>query len=156
MKIQILANQINKALRLIILFCLVFLAASCNGLVATPIPDVEATVFGDCYWEAAGKTWVDDNQNGVWDIGEKPLANVKFLVEDTLNDYHEMMIFESGITNTDSNGNIQISIWLAGCPEVEFEIYTEAQPNCRHTTQERISVNYDDLYPVYSFGFICQ
>ncbi len=144
------------------------LGVSCNGLVAipmssptpspsfTPTLEAEATEWGDCYWEATGKAWIDDNQNGVWDIDEKPLTNVKFFVEDTLYDYHELMIFESGIINTDSTGNIQISIWMAGCPEFKFEVYTEVQPNCRLTTQERIQVNSDELYPVYSFGFICQ
>jgi hypothetical protein len=168
MKTYILTAQINRTLRLSILFCLMLLGASCNGLVVastpspTPLPsftptvEEEATEVSDCLWKANGKAWKDDNQDGVWNSGEKPLANVKFWVDDTLNDYEKVNEFLSDTVATNSDGKVEISVWLPGCPEVEFEVYTEAPQNCRLTTQERLPVNLDSQYPVYSFGFVCQ
>ena len=168
MKIYISAPQASKALVAVILFCLMLISQSCNGSSASPVPsanplpsftptleDSEYTESSDCLWTATGKAWMDDNQNGVWNSGEKPLANVKFWVDDPLNGYQKVNELYSDSVTTNIDGNVEISVGLPGCPEVELEVYTEAPQNCELTTQERIPVNLNSQYPVYSFGFVC-
>ncbi len=168
MKISILTTQINNAFRITILCCLILFGSSCSGLFVAPAPsptplpsftpttEEEEVESADCLWKATGKAWQDDNQNGVWNSGEKPLANVKFWVDDPLNDLQKVNEFLSDIVATNADGNVEISVWLPGCPEVEFEVYTEAPQICELTTEERILVNLNSQYPVYSFGFVCQ
>src|SRR5215216_1341646 len=99
MKIYILTTQINKALKISILFCLILFGSSCSEMFVVPTPsptplpsftptsEEEEVESADCLRTATGEAWNDDNRNGVWNSGEKPLANVKFWVDDTLNDY---------------------------------------------------------------------
>ena len=159
MNIYILTVQVNKALARFSLICFMLFGQSCNRLSATPLPSFTPTSeyieSRDCLWEATGKAWSDDNQNGVWNSGEKPLANVKFWVDDTLNNLEKVNEFLSDNVATNTDGDVEISVWLPGCPDVDFEVYTEAPQNCELTTEERIAVNLNGQYPVYSFGFIC-
>ena len=158
-------NEVQKLFSIFVVFCFVFLGQSCSdvssSLIAsqTPSPSFtptsEEVEFIDCGWRATGKAWNDDNQNGVWDSGEKALANVKFWVDDTLNNYQKVNEFYSETVTTNAEGNIEIFIFLPGCPEVELEVYTETPQHCTLTTQERIPINFNSQYPVYSFGFVC-
>ena len=84
------------------------------------------------------------------------MADVNFWVDDLLNDNQKTNEFLSDTVSTDAGGNVNISVWLPGCPDVEFVVYTEVPKNCKLTTPERISANLDSLNPVYLFGFKCQ
>lgn len=163
MRISHLTNEIKIAFTVLIVSCFMFLDQSCNGLPATPTPTLlppstateENAEFSDCLWKATGKAWNDNNQDGIWNAGEKPLSNVKFWVDDTLNNLQKVNDDFSDTVSTNADGRVEISVWLPGCPDVEFEVYTEPPQNCQLTTQKRISVNPKSQYPVYSFGFIC-
>ena len=166
MKIYISPIRDNRALITAVLFCFMLIIQSCNRLSVsttpsqTPLPSFTPTFeyaeSSDCLWRGTGRAWNDDNQNGVWDLGEKPLANVKFWVDDPLNDYQKVNDgLYSDTTATNADGNVEIVVGLPGCPDVEFEVYTEIPVNCELTTQERISVNFNTQSPVYSFGFVC-
>jgi hypothetical protein len=120
----------------------------------TPISEEAET--SDCLWTATGRAWKDNNQNGVWNSGEKPLAGVNFWVDDLLNDFQKVNEFPADRVATNLEGRVEISVWLPGCSDIELEVYTEAPQNCKLTTPERIPVNPDSQYPVYSFGFICR
>jgi hypothetical protein len=150
MKNYTASAQIKKALVVALFLGIMILAASCTVLSRS-----EDTEVSDCLWKATGSAWNDDNQNGVQDDNEKPLAGIKFWVDDTLNDHQKVNNELSDTVATDTDGNVEISVWLPGCPNVRFEVYTEAPQNCRLTTQERISVNLSSQDAVYSFGFVC-
>ncbi len=126
-------------------------ATTCNLLSRTG-----DTEISDCLWKATGSAWNDDNQNGIQDDQEKPLAGIKFWVDDTLNDLQKVNNELSDTVATNADGRVEISVWLPGCPKVRFEVYTEAPQSCRLTTQERILANPSNQDTVYSFGFVCQ
>ena len=106
----------------------------------------------ECLWYATGKSWNDNNKNGIWDAAEKPLADISFWVDDPLNGYQKV----NNADVSDANGTVEISVGLPGCPDVDFEVYTDVPPNCELTTQARISANVNQSDEVFSFGFSCQ
>ena len=164
MRISVPTNNINRPFLSFVGLALLFLGQSCNRPFATPITSPippptfteEPEEFSDCRWIATGKSWNDDNQDGDWDSSEKPLAGVNFWVDDTLNDYHKVNEFLADTVASNADGIVEIAVWLPGCPDVEFEIYTEAPQNCKLTTPERISANVNSRNSVYSFGFVCE
>jgi hypothetical protein len=156
MKINI--SQGNEIPRIFVLFCFILLGPSCNrlSLSSNPTPtSAEPAVYADCIWKATGKAWNDDNKNGIWDTSEKPLANVLFWVDDPLNHLQKVNDFPEDNVPSNAEGNAAISVWLPGCPSVEFEVYTEAPQNCKLTTDSRISADPSQLDEVFSFGFYC-
>jgi len=143
-------TQVKTASVTVLLFCLLLILLSCNGLLPS-----QSDESSDCLWNATGSAWNDDNQNGVQDDNEKPLAGVKFWVDDTLNNFQKVNNEHSDTVATDADGKVEISVWLPGCPKVRFEVYTEAPQNCRLTTPERIPAQLSGHDAVYSFGFVC-
>jgi streptogramin lyase len=81
------------------------------------------------------KTWIDENQNGVWDPGEKPLENVLFYIDDVRNNYQKV----GGRSISNLNGEAGLYVWLPGCPDASFEIYPEVPNGYKLTTPERQS-----------------
>lgn len=148
---QIPRTQVKTAFAVVPLVCLLLILLACNGLLPS-----QSDESSDCLWNATGSAWNDDNQNGVQDTNEKPLAGIKFWVDDTLNHLQKVNNEHSDTVATDADGNVEILVWLPGCPEVRFEVYREAPQNCRLTTPERISVKLSSRDAVYSFGFVCQ
>jgi hypothetical protein len=63
-------------------------------------------------------TWVDSNENNVWDEGELPVEGVEFQVNDTRNNYLD--VGSSAIS--DWEGNSRVLVWLPGCPSAKFEV----------------------------------
>ena len=145
-------TQVETAFVKVLLCCLLLVLLSCNGLLPSE-PD-ESSV---CLWNATGFAWNDENQNGVQEDNEKPLAGIKFWVDDTLNHLQKVNNEHADTVATDADGNVEISVWLPGCPNVRFEVYTEAPQNCTLTAPERISVKkLSSQDAVFSFGFVCQ
>ncbi len=156
MKINFLIPQSIQALRIIGLVCLMLFGSSCSALISPPAAEEESET-SDCLWRATGEAWNDENQDGVWNSNETPLANVKFWVDDTLNKYQKVNEFLSDTVSSNSRGQVEISVWLPGCPKVAFEVYTDAPQNCELTTEERIPVvNLSIKDSIYSFGFVCR
>lgn len=108
----------------------------------------------DCAWFDEVNAWVDENQNGVWDPGEEPLAGVEFIIDDVRNNYQD--VGDEAIS--DEQGEAQLSVWLPGCPTVEFEISAIPPEGFQPTTPERISVSKKSLRnpgeEVFIFGFV--
>ncbi|RIK30471.1 MAG: hypothetical protein DCC56_09105 [Anaerolineae bacterium] len=74
--------------------------------------------IGDCLWSAPILTWIDANENGVWDEGELPVEGVKFQVNDTQNNINDV----GDIAVSDWEGKAQAFVWLPGCPSAKFEV----------------------------------
>jgi len=101
----------------------------------------------DCEWSAVVQTWVDRNENAVWDAGEPPLPNVKCFVES---------FKAAGTAQAVSNekGEARLYVLLAGCPrEVAFFIYVLPPSSYRMVTQTTIPAKETDER-VFQFGFV--
>lgn len=100
----------------------------------------------DCELSATVRTWVDENENGIWDDNEAPLPDVKCFVEGA---------YTVGVGKAASNqdGEAHLSVMLAGCPkEAVFSVYAEPPSGYRLTTQARLSARGHDERP-FLFGF---
>ena len=107
----------------------------------------------DCAWYDEASAWVDENQNGVWDPEEEPLAGVEFIIDDVRNKYQD--VGDEAISNEE--GKAQLSVWLPGCPSVEFEISAKPPEGFQPTTPDRVSVSRRAIRNpgknVFTFGF---
>jgi hypothetical protein len=110
----------------------------------------------DCAWWNEAEAWVDENQNGVWDDGEKPLAGVQFIIDDIRNNLQD--VGEEAISGED--GKAALSVWLPGCPTVEFEISAKPPDGFQATTPDRVPVSKQAIRKagevVFSFGFVAR
>ena len=110
----------------------------------------------DCEWHASARTWADLNGDGFVNPAEPALGNVNVRIDDVKNG--RVNIGWPAIT--DKDGNVQLTVSMPGCPEVEFEVYVaDAPTGYRLTTQSSIKVNRGlweslDANRVYYFGFI--
>ena len=161
MKLDFLSNKIGKIYLTLVFLAFMLLISSCGKstvtLIATPTVTSTTTpeIFIDCLWNATGKAWSDDNKNGIWDSTEKPLANITFWVDDPLNDYQKVNEVYADTVSTNVDGIVEIFVGLPGCPDVEFEVYTEVPQNCELTTKARIPADLKRENEVFSFGFTC-
>lgn len=115
----------------------------------TTTPTLEP-MFVDCDWTGIAKAWLDDNKNGIWDTDEKPLENVRFFVDDTLNKFKNV----SNFAVSDANGTSDLDVWLPGCPKVLFEVYAEAPTSYIFTTKSRIPADPQlQVRKIFYFGF---
>ncbi|HCK67575.1 MAG TPA: hypothetical protein DIW23_13450 [Anaerolineae bacterium] len=111
--------------------------------------------IADCVWSGYTVAWVDTNRNGVLDSDEKPLQGVSVYVDDVKNKYIDVAY----PVETDDDGEAYAHVSLAGCPNVDFEIYVDVPEGYELTTQPRIRVSKDffgtlDTETVYYFGFV--
>ena len=125
-----------RMLALLLLLCAPVL--SCRG---------GSHVVADCAWNGESVAWLDKNRNGVRDEGEPPLAGVRFLIDDTLNRHTN--VGQEAVSNR--AGVAALSVWLPGCPKVEFEIYAEPPDGYVATTQTRVSAS---GVRNFTFGFV--
>ncbi len=128
--------------------CLAIALRSVLAAAILAIPLLVTGCLADCMWNAKGIAWVDADEDGVWDAGERPLCGVQFHVDDTWNHYEG--VNRGGMTNLD--GEASISVWLPGCPKVRFEVYVEAPPGYRMTTPARLPANRTEPDQVFAFG----
>lgn len=101
---------------------------------------------GDCVWPGTAIAWVDVNADGIRDVGEPPLPGVKFYIDDVRNDLEKV-----GEGVSDWYGEASFSVWLPGCPRVEFEVYPEVPAGYRLTTLSRLSASQT---PEFGFGYL--
>ncbi|HUM70367.1 MAG TPA: hypothetical protein PLK31_16155, partial [Chloroflexota bacterium] len=101
-----------------------------------------AAVLADCFQSATARAWVDDNGDGVWDEGERPLPGVEFILDPSV--YSR--------TTSDENGMAAIFATTPGdsCPQhssviaISFAGYTLTTPQ---------SLDYTAPDADYVFGF---
>lgn len=101
---------------------------------------------GDCEWDGDFRTWIDKNENGVWDADESPLPDVKIVIESSVLQVPELI--------SDEKGEVHPHEALAGCPdEAVFFVYVLPPPGYRPTIRT--------LYPAapdaerrFEFGFV--
>jgi len=112
--------------------------------------------FDDCAWHSSARTWVDSNDDGLINNGERPLSNVEIHIDDVQN----QLVDVGWPVITDRNGDARLNalVLMLGCSEVVFEVYANTPQGYRITTKPRIEVNRDvmgglDTENVYYFGF---
>lgn len=111
----------------------------------TPTSTYEA-VFADCQWSGTGFVWIDQNGDGAYQDGEQPVPDVLVFVDDILNGYTDV----GNKTKTSLSGDADLSVWLPGCPDAEFEIYIQIPSGYTLTTQPRVKVGGSENR--FSFG----
>jgi hypothetical protein len=130
------------------------------GFVILGMPIMlQATPFlgiADCGWDDTALAWIDENQNGVWDNNEKPLAGVKFVADDIQHDFdagHEAI--------SDANGKAWVAVFPVACNGFdEIEIVLSAIPpdSYEPTTPREISIPQEAAQNAendnFLFGFI--
>jgi hypothetical protein len=110
-----------------------------------PTPTYPA-VFSDCGWDGIGFVWIDQNGDGEYQEGEQPIPDVPVLIDDTLNGLTDV----GKKATTSSKGEANLSVWLPGCPDVDFEIYIQVPDGYTLTTPPRVKVQ--GLTQRFSFG----
>jgi hypothetical protein len=104
--------------------CVIILIAACK-----PTPTPIATVVSDCAWDGTAVAWRDANSNGIWDKNEMALTNAIFQVDG----WDEWWV-DNAYASKDVPGGVGIFVWLAGCPDVAFQVCVEVPENYRPTT----------------------
>lgn len=102
----------------------------------------------DCDWYGKVFTWIDVNEDGVFQQGEPPLPGVNLVVNDIRNKYGGVA---TGVTN--SKGEAKLDVFLPGCPDVEFEIMTDVLAGYRLTTAGSQSAKDYESDRTFQFGF---
>jgi streptogramin lyase len=127
---------VSKSTRLWLTALLCVLSA-CLSIAPTPPPPLS-----DCWSIRTVQTWIDQNQNGVWDPGEVPLENVK------------VSRIGSLPTFTNAKGETQVISGLTSCPPGAFQIAVEPPANYRLTTPAPIWVDGSQAATKLQFGFV--
>ena len=110
----------------------------------------------DCGWVDTALAWVDENQNGVWDNSEKPLAKVQFVADDIKHDYDT-----GGDAISNESGEAGLYVFPVDCngfDETEITIKAIPPDGYEPTTPSEISVPKDAAKNAqndnFLFGFI--
>jgi hypothetical protein len=115
---------------------------------ATATPEALLPPMIDCIWSGKGSAFVDENSNQQRDIGEAPLAGVRFHVDDPYNNLFDV----AGEAISDEHGAATFGVGLPGCPKTEFEVYTEPLDGYELTTPARLRP-LGSNGETFSFGF---
>lgn len=132
--------------------CAGFIILGAGGLFLSKV----SLGIADCGWDDTALAWIDENQNGVWDDGEKPLAEVQFIADDIRHDYDT-----SNEAISDLNGEAWVSVFPVDCTGFnEIDIIIKAIPPAGYlsTTPNEISIPQDAAQNAqndnFFFGFI--
>jgi hypothetical protein len=109
----------------------------------------------DCLWVRNVQAFIDINSNKQLDKGEPPLAGVTFHVDDTLNNFTDVGSGADPGTKavSDPLGNAKVTVWLPGCPQVDFDMYIDPPEGYAPATPERVHLRSDDSENPVLFGF---
>ena len=124
------------------------LALSIIILIAACEPTSTATVVADCGWDGTAVAWLDANSNGSWDENEIPLTNAKFHVDG----WNDWWIDNALVSKDVRTGGVGIHVWLAGCPDVSFQVCAEVPEHYRPTTNICITPK-QNPHEILQFGF---
>jgi len=105
-----------------------------------------AACSGDCAWNAEFRTWIDENENGVWDAEEPPLPDVKILIESPVLVAPEVI--------SDEAGQAQFHAALGGCPrDAVFFVYVLPPPGYRPSISTLYPTE-EHMGRAFDFGFV--
>lgn len=129
----------------------VFIISASSLIFTILITSCAVIPFGtaDCIWNRKALAWIDENGNGKRDQNEQPLANVNIFVDDVRNNYRK--VGDGAATN--GKGETHLSVWLPGCPNIDFEVYPETPVGYHSTTPPRLKADVGRLDQVFEFGF---
>lgn len=134
----------------IVVGSLLLVVTGCVGarslLVQLATSDSPVEAIGDCGFRRTAQTWVDQNGNGQRDDGERALAGVTFIATDAAAGY---ITSDSG----DPHGYGSLFIFLAGCPDVAFDVSAKPPTGYVATTPQPIRSNYPNEDEPFLFGF---
>jgi len=100
----------------------------------------------DCELSATARTWVDQNENGVWDTDESPLSGVGCFIDSPYG-------VGIGEAVSDRNGEARLYVMLADCPKrAVYSVYVDSPVGYRPTTQTRLPGRQPVEAP-FVFGF---
>jgi hypothetical protein len=103
---------------------------------------------GDCAWNADFRTWIDENENGVWDANESPLADVAIFVESPVLRVPKVI--------SDEEGEAHLYEALGGCPkEAVFFVYVLPPPGYRPSIRTLYPAQ-DHTERMFEFGFVSE
>ena len=116
-----------------------------SGHLSTP-----SIGFADCAWSATAQAWVDMDGNGVRNSSDPPLPGVTFHVNDIQNGYSDVGDADGP---SDWKGEVQLSVWLPGCPDARFEVYPDIPEGFRALSDLRPTADAGSTHMVFDFGF---
>lgn len=116
-------------------------------LIQLATTDVPVEAIGDCGFRRTAYAWIDQNGNGQRDDDETSLAGVTLIVEDTVSGY------ATRSQPSDPQGNLSLSIFLGGCPEVAFQLSADPPTGYVATTRQPIRSSYPAEDEPFLFGF---
>jgi hypothetical protein len=101
---------------------------------------------GDCAWSADFKTWIDANENGIWDADESPLPGVKIFVESSVLRVPEV--------TSNEKGEVHLDEALGGCPkDAVFFVYV-LPPSGYRPSIRMLYPAQEQTERVFEFGFV--
>lgn len=122
----------------------------------TLIPTLTPTpiVMCDNFWTVTAKVWVDANENSLWDIGEQPLQDVEVWAKETPSTHGNRDRLTWSLS--DSSGEAELDLFLAGCPRVTVEIFASVPGGFHVTTQGDPAAVIDGelVKSTFLFGFV--
>lgn len=101
---------------------------------------------GDCEWNAIFRTWIDENENGVWDNDEPPLPDVKCSVEGYLLGPAE--------ATSNEQGKAHIQALVAGCHKEPVVFVYVLPPSGYRASHRSRKPAPEGAEPVFEFGFV--
>ena len=122
-----------------------------------PIPTLTPAPIAplcDAFWTVTAKVWVDANGNGLWDIGEQPLQGVEVWAKETPSTHGNRDKLTWSLS--DSNGEAELDLFLAGCPKVTVEISATVPAGFHVTTRGDPAAVIDGelVKSTFLFGFV--
>lgn len=109
----------------------------------------------NCDWSEAARVWIDENENGLWDHDESPLAGVQVIIDDVNSD--DLI---PAIAVSDSNGMAELFIAPLNCNVNRTKLFLYAIPpeGYKPTTPWRVIVPEDVVARIaerdFQFGFV--
>jgi hypothetical protein len=109
----------------------------------------------NCSWSDTVSVWLDENENGLWDNDEQPLAGVRFIVDDV--NFDDVLPHEAV---SDKNGKAELFISPLNCNvnRTKILLYAITPDGYKPTTPWRIIIPIDIVAGIASsdfrFGFV--
>jgi hypothetical protein len=108
------------------LFVLTGCRVSAEPPIASPTPETMVKVC-KCLAILNMEAWIDENENGAWDLEEKPLEGVRFRAEWV--GWYKNNIGQKSQASALSDATGHAEITVTGCCEISWSIQTRCRPS---------------------------